>query len=335
MKNYNILIIRLSSFGDVLLTTPLLRAIKRKYPDSNIHYITRKSNQQIFQNNPYISKIISYENNLHNQIKELIQKNQYDFVVDLQNNLRSKSLIKNIKSQKFKYQKNNLRKFLLVKFKINLIKNPELNVAEKYIKAVDGLEPDNLSLEYYPKNYQTEEKKSKKRIGICPASKHFTKSWPIEYYTELSKSLISKGYDVVVLGGKDDENTAQKIFDSVAGVINCITKDNDLDFMYSQMLNCNVIVCNDSGLMHFACTIPKKNIIAIFGSTVKEFGFTPYNNPNAEIVENIDLKCRPCTHIGRDKCPKNHFKCMMDIKPEFILKKIEDKINATNLENNL
>lgn len=335
MEKYNILIIRLSSFGDVLLTTPLLRAIKRKYKSSIIHFLTRKNNIQIFQNNPLVDKIIIYENELHNQIKETLKSQIYDIVIDLQNNLRSNSLLRYVKSRKIKYPKNNLRKFLLVKFKINLLKNRNLNVAEKYIKTVDGLEPDNQSLEYFPTIVINREIKTKKRVGICPASKHFTKSWPKEYYIELSKKLIATGYEVVVLGGKDDEIIAQDIMMIVNDVRNGITKDNDLDYLFSQMLNCDLIVCNDSGLMHFACTIPNKNIITIFGSTVKDFGFTPYNNPNAEIIEISDLKCRPCTHIGKEKCPKKHFKCMLDIKPDIVFKKIEEKINVNNLENNL
>ncbi len=330
MQNIKILIIRLSSFGDVLLTTPLVRILNKKYPQASLDFLTRSSNIQIFKNNPNISKIIAYENNLHQKIKDEICNSNYNIIIDLQNNLRSRRLHQGIKAQKFYYHKNNIQKFLLVKFKINLIKNKISNVAEKYIASVEGLEPDNNSLEYYPDNLKIDENKTKKRIGICPGAKHYTKSWPIDYYIELSKYLISNGYEVIILGGKSDESFAKQILEKVPECIYGIT-ENNLDELYNSMYNCDLIVCNDSGLMHFACTIPKKNIIAIFGPTVKEFGFLPYNNQNATVVENENLNCRPCTHIGREKCPKQHFKCMKDITSLQILKIIEEKINANDL----
>ncbi|HOP50921.1 MAG TPA: glycosyltransferase family 9 protein [Ignavibacteriales bacterium] len=330
----NILIIRLSSFGDILLTTPLVRVLRKKYQNAKITYLTRKPFTAIFKNNPNIDLVIPYENSKHSQIKQELQNNNYNIIIDLQNNLRSKRLIFGLNCKKYKYQKDNLRKFLLVKYKINLFNEKILSVAEKYIKSVENLKPDSKSLEFYPDKIEQKEDKTKKCIGICPGSKHFTKSWPIEYYVEISKILINKGYDVIVLGGKDDEAVAKEILNKVPQIIWGIT-NNNLNELYWNMHNCDLIICNDSGLMHFACTLPNKKIIAIFGPTVKEFGFSPYNNPNAIVLENNNIKCRPCTHIGNKKCPKIHFKCMKDIQPSYVLKKIEEMINGNSMENNL
>ena len=92
------------------------------------------------------------------------------------------------------------------------------------------------------------------------------------------------------------------------------------------MKECKAIVCNDSGLMHTACAM-KVPVLALFGSTIREFGFTPYNNKNL-ILENKTLSCRPCTHIGRENCPKNHFKCMLELSPGDAYNKLIELINS-------
>ena len=105
------------------------------------------------------------------------------------------------------------------------------------------------------------------------------------------------------------------------GVTN-LCNDNDLLKTVSEMKKCKMIICNDSGLMH-AATAVSIPVAAIFGSTVKELGFTPYRSSHL-LIENKGIHCRPCSHIGKDKCPKRHFKCMLDLTPELVYNKIKN-----------
>ena len=157
-------------------------------------------------------------------------------------------------------------------------------------------------------------------VGICPGSKHFTKMWPEENYIQLGKLLERNGYTAVLFGGKDDKQICRRIVSNLTSAIN-LSNDNDILQTAADMKMCEVIYCNDSGLMHTATAV-NVPVIAFFGSTVREFGFAPYNSVNI-ILENNSLSCRPCTHIGRSSCPKKHFKCMKEISVELAFTQLE------------
>jgi lipopolysaccharide heptosyltransferase II len=136
--------------------------------------------------------------------------------------------------------------------------------------------------------------------------------WPQKYYIDLGNYLVKSGRTVVLFGGKDDKEICGEIAAEIHGAIN-LFNDNDLFKTAVDMKKCSALICNDSGMMHVACAL-KVPVVAIFGSTVSYFGFTPYKNKSI-VLENESLSCRPCSHIGKDACPKHHFKCMTEITP--------------------
>jgi len=320
-KFNKVLIIRLSSFGDVLLTTPLIRALKAHYKGAEIDFIVREQYYDLLTLNPAINQIIVYENDKKKiaALRSRLTHNKYDLVIDLQNNLRSRLLLKGIGPPIVRFNKHSIKKFLLVKFKINMLKDLP-PVPERYIKTVPGLAVNNDGVEFYTdKNHNPLLTNGKISIGLCPGSRHFTKMWKKEYFISLGNLLSKNGYKVVLFGGKDDMDICSEISEKISGSIN-LSNDNDALQTAVDMKMCSAIVCNDSGLMHLASAI-KIPVVVIFGSTVREFGFAPYKNKNI-IVENNSLSCRPCSHIGKDYCPKEHFKCMSDILPELVFENI-------------
>ena len=154
---------------------------------------------------------------------------------------------------------------------------------------------------------------------------HFTKRWPIEFYAEFGRRLTKEGYMIAVLGGESDKTICSDLQKMIPNSID-LSNNNDLFQTAAHMKNCKAVVCNDSGLMHTAAAmgIP---VISIFGSTVKEFGFAPYGVQSL-VIENHDLNCRPCTHIGKSKCPKTHFKCMNDITPNLVYDKFKNLLGS-------
>lgn len=325
-KINTVLIIRLSSFGDVLLTTPLIRALKENHKDVRIDFIVREQYYDLLKLNPAVNQIYVYETNKQ-KIKELrssLIRNRYNFVIDLQNNLRSRLLLRNIASSIVRFKKHSIKKFLLVKFKINLLKNLT-PIAERYIQTVPGLKPDNNGLEFHTDKYQSGLLSERTNIiGLCPGSRHFTKMWGKENFILLGSILTKNGFNVVLFGGKDDINICAEISTMIQGAIN-LCNGNDALQTAADMKSCRAIVCNDSGLMHLA-SANKIPIIAIFGSTVRGFGFVPYKTKYI-ILENNSLSCRPCSHIGKDHCPKQHFKCMIAITPEHVFNNLKKIIN--------
>ncbi len=321
-----LLIIRLSSLGDILLTTPLLRSIKKEYPSAQIDFLIRNAYKECVEHNPYISELLIYTNDKDTQ-KGLAQKlinSEYDFVIDLQNNLRSKKLTGSFKCPVYRFSKRSIEKFLLVNFKINLLKDAP-SIPERYAKSFPGFELDNEGLEIFlPKEFSTSEKKEDRIIGFCPGSRHFTKMWPKEFYIELGRKLTEKGYAVHLIGGQSDIDICKEISFAIHGAVD-LSNQNNLYLTAAEIKKCSAVVCNDSGLMHLACAV-KTPVLVFFGSTVKEFGFAPYKNKNL-ILENNSLSCRPCSHIGRNKCPKRHFNCMNDITPQLACEKLEELLS--------
>ncbi len=326
-KLKKVLIIRLSSLGDILLSTPLIRTLKEKYPQIEIDFLLKERYKDVLVQNPYLNHIYEYPVN-NDELTKLIEylKNQnYDLALDLQNNFRSKRINSSIKVPKLKFRKKDLEKMLLVHLKINkLTGTPPIPV--RYSKVLNEFQLDNNGLDLFTnKKPSNLFKDDQKYIGFCPGSRHFTKMWPKEYYIRLGNILKNEKYNIALFGGQDDFDICKEISSQIQDSINLCNKDDILQTA-ADMKKCNAVVCNDSGLMHTACA-EKIPVLAFFGSTVKEFGFTPYRNKNI-ILENNSLSCRPCTHIGKSYCPKRHFKCMVDIKPEIAFTKLNLLINS-------
>jgi len=311
-----ILVVRLSSLGDILLTTPLIRSLKKEKPELEIHFLLREEYQDVLVNNPHLSKLITIKiEDPSSKTKEILSQNKYDFVIDLQNNLRSRSLTYSLKCSKVRFRKLSWQKFLLVNFKINKLSEAP-PIPERYASIIDDLKLDEEGLDLFTDKKPSEKFDGLKNlIGFCPGSRHYTKMWPKEYYIELGKKIIDNDFNLVLFGGKDDKIICDQISSNVSKCIN-LCNDNDILQTTADMKMCKTIICNDSGLMHAACAV-KVPVIAIFGSTVKEFGFTPYRSKNL-ILENKSLTCRPCSHIGKSSCPKDHFKCMKEINPQLV-----------------
>ncbi|MCF8242314.1 MAG: glycosyltransferase family 9 protein [Melioribacteraceae bacterium] len=315
-----ILIIRLSSLGDVLLTSPFVRGIKQKYPASNIDFLVRQEFSDTVKFNPNLNNIFTIERDKDygGTISELKNK-RYDLVIDLQNNFRSQLITVKLKTKIFRFNKPNIKKMLLVNFKWNLF-NSVKEIPLRYAETLPGIKLDEKGLELFvPGEIKPQIESSVINIGFAPGSKHFSKMWPAGYFIELGNLLSEKGKRIILFGGKDDKVICAELEEKIKGAVNLCT-DNDLLQTAADMKQCSMILCNDSGLMHTACAVDVP-VIAIFGSTVKEFGFAPYN-VDSLVIENNSLTCRPCSHIGRSDCPKKHFKCMLELTPGLVLESI-------------
>lgn len=315
-----ILIIRLSSLGDILLTTPLIRSIKKEFPQVEIEMLLRYEYRETLENNPYLTRLLLLERTKKSEaeIFGTINSVGYDLIIDLQNNIRTTILLRRLKKNVLSFKKRRLDKFLLVNFKINRMKNLP-PIPQRYAETVEGLTLDDDGLDLFIPEEIKPQNVHHNTIALCPGARHFTKRWQFDYFVTLGKMLISNKYNVALIGGRSDLEICNKLYEEIPGSINLCKEDGILQIA-SNLKNCIAAVCNDSGLMHTACAV-KTPVLAIYGSTVKEFGFTPYKNKNI-ILENINLNCRPCTHIGKSSCPKKHFRCMKDLTPESAYKSL-------------
>ncbi|MBS1514471.1 MAG: glycosyltransferase family 9 protein [Bacteroidetes bacterium] len=308
-----ILIIRFSSLGDIILSFPLINALKKEYPKAEIHFLTKSVYKGILELNPKISKIIEFNNEPLSIVREKIVKEGYDLVLDIHKKFRSILLTKFSGLNVRRYKKDTFKKFLLVKFKINLFKTV-IPVYLKYIKSAGK----NFSEKYFTFSaseltFPKEKNHNFNYVVAAPSSRHFTKTFPKEKFAGVLNSLKVKA---ILIG----DNSARDLeicthIEKETGAVNLCGK---LSFqeLANLLHHSELVLTNDSAIMHFAEALGKK-VCVFFGSTVKEFGFFPQLS-TSKVYENKDLKCRPCTHIGLSSCPKGHFKCMNELKIENI-----------------
>ena len=236
-----ILIIRLSSLGDIILTTPVIRSLKENYPHLVIDILLKQQYSDVYKFNPYISDVILYK-------KDLVLS-EYDLIIDLQNNFRSGVAIKKLSSPVVKFNKRGIDKFLLVHFKINRLKDAPL-IPVRYANIIPGFELDNQGTDLFLGDiYEPGLDRRENYIGICPGSRHFTKRWPGDFFTELSNNLIKSGFKIALFGGKTDRQTCKRISEKVPGSID-LSNDDNLLKTATDLKCCTAVVCNDSGLMH-------------------------------------------------------------------------------------
>lgn len=315
-----ILIIRFSSLGDILLTTPVIRALKKTFPNAALDFFVRREYADAIKFNPHLNIIYALSRSEKGKfVLKILKNNNYNFIIDLQNNLRSRLIVKSLNKPTYSYRKPTWDKYLLVRFKINRFKSIK-SIPQRYADSIPGLILDNKGLELFaPSDSESVLSPSDNYIGICPGAKHYTKRWLPEYFVEFGNELHSKGFQILVFGGLDDKLLCELISSQIQGSLN-LCNENELLTTSAHMKNCRVMVCNDSGLMHTAAAAGTP-IVSIFGSSVQEFGFAPFGVPNL-ILENKLLSCRPCSHIGRSSCPKKHFKCMKEITPKTVIESV-------------
>ncbi|NOY51709.1 MAG: glycosyltransferase family 9 protein [Chlorobi bacterium] len=319
-----ILIIRFSSIGDIVLTSPVARAIKEQ-SDFEIHALTKKRYHYLYKNNPRISKTIGFSKSVTEVLDEL-KKEKYDFIVDLQKNVRSVKLVKSLKVPHSSFPKLNIEKWLLVNLHIN--KLPEKHIVERYFEAVKPLniENDNKGLEYYlPHNFNTKPTSinkglSKGYIAFIIGGQHSTKIMPAVKVASIASQL---SLPVILIGGPEDKKRGEEVVKSATSnlIINCCGQYS-INASASLVKQAKLVITNDTGLMHVGAAF-KRPIISLWGNTIPEFGMYPYfpqQRAQYVISEVSGLKCRPCSKIGFDKCPKGHFKCMLDQDERFIIK---------------
>ncbi|GEO08226.1 glycosyltransferase family 9 protein [Segetibacter aerophilus] len=309
------LIIRFSSIGDIVLTTPVIRGLKLQVEGAEVHYLTKNSFKGIVESNPYIDKVHVLEEDFDGMINKL-SKEAFDHIIDLHHNLRTLKVKKALsKVPAFSFNKLNIKKWLLTALKINLL--PPIHIVDRYLEAVEsfGVKNDGKGLDYFipvqdkVPDHDIPAAQSLGYTGIVIGAAHNTKKLPLYKLKELCTKI---NHPIVLLGGPEDRAIGDEIasIDPIK-IYNSCGKFN-LNESADLVRRAKVIVTHDTGLMHIAAAF-KKPIISVWGNTVPAFGMTPYfGNTNVEHVlfEIKKLWCRPCSKIGYSKCPLGHFKCM-------------------------
>ena len=327
-----ILLIRFSSIGDIILTTPVIRCLKLQIPDIELHVLTKSSYQNLLSCNPYINKVYGLKGDLKELLPEL-KAEHYDFVVDLHRNLRSRRVKNALRKPSATFPKLDFQKFLYTKLKIG--KLPDIHIVDRYFKAVEklGVKNDAQGLDFFfdENNTVLPPEMPEKYAAIVIGGQHSTKILPAEKVIEVCRAL---DFPVVLVGGKEDAERGEYIYKALEN--NVLNTCGRFSIAQSAMvLKCaEVVLANDTGMMHIAAAL-RKPIVSVWGNTVPEFGMYPYlpTCPQRSfIIENKALKCRPCHKLGYKQCPKGHFACMDTLNADEIARKMKELMKNEKAE---
>ena len=311
------LVLRFSSIGDILLTTPVVRCLAMQQPGSEIHYLTRTSYASLLEPLPYIHRVISFEQHT-GEILRTLKQEHYDFVIDLHKNFRSVFLRARLGRPSASFPKLNFRKWWLVHTGMNLL--PSVHVTDRYFEAVRPLgitndgkgldlvipEAEEVSEEAYPEAFRNG------FVAMAVGARHFTKQIPAGLAAGI---LRNSTMPFVLLGGKEDHPKAEEIISQVHQPVWNACGQLSLLQSASVLRRALAVVTADTGLMHMAAALGKKTL-SIWGSTTPAFGMYPYlpGREHLSVMTGVEtLACRPCSKLGHSRCPRGHFKCMNEI----------------------
>lgn len=327
-----ILLIRFSSIGDIVLTTPVIRCLKQQIDGVEIHVLTKNSYRNLLLNNPYINKVYCLKDSLKDLLPELKAEN-YDYIVDLHKNFRSFRVKWSLRRPSSSFPKLDFQKFLYTKLKIG--KLPDIHIVDRYFKAVEnlGVKNDGQGLDFFfgenDSNLSVE--LPPRFAAVVIGGQHATKILPAEKVAEVCRNL---DFPAVLIGGKEDAERGEMIAAASENkVLNLCGKLNVGQSAWVLKVS-DVVLANDTGMMHIAAAL-RKPIVSVWGNTVPEFGMYPYlpTCPQRScIVENKDVRCRPCHKLGYKQCPKGHFACMNTFDAKEIADKMRKMIEKEKAE---
>lgn len=311
-----ILVIRFSSIGDIVLTTPVIRALHLQL-GAEVHFLTKSTFVSIVQTNANVAKVITLSEDFGEMIRTL-KMEDYDHVIDLHHNIRTKRIKVALGVKATSFHKLNFEKWLLVRLGINRL--PDIHIVDRYLDAarVFGVKKDHKGLDFFI----PEEKRidTLNAFGFQPGSyisivigaAHQTKCLTGDQIIQLCRSL---DMPVILMGGKEEIPKANCILESASSAL-VKNACGGFDILQSGSIlqQSGAVIAHDTGLMHMTAALKKPQVV-IWGNTVPEFGMYPYYGTEAVkwiSFEQKNLPCRPCTKIGFPQCPKGHFKCILD-----------------------
>lgn len=328
-----ILIVQTAFIGDVIIITPLIRAIKEIYPTTLLDVMVIPQTAGVLENNPNINEIILFDkrkNKIFAFVKTLqqLKKNRYDLAISPHSSITTGLLLKYAKiKMRIGYDRWTAAKYLTHK-----VPHPDgIHKTLKNLTLLSFLSDKTFfhQTELFPSTSMIEKatkllgelNNSRKIIAIAPGSVWFTKKWPTEYYKTLAEQLVENNFDIVLIGSKEEKEICVEVLPDKNG----INLAGELSILESAAVisQCDLLICNDSGALHIANAM-QTDVFAFFGPTVQSIGYYPFHEN--DFVFEREMECRPCGSHGGNTCPLKHHECMKMIYPEEVLKKVLKKL---------
>lgn len=318
-----ILVIRFSSIGDIVLTSPVVRCLKEQIPGAEIHFVTKAAFREVLEHNPYLHTLWSFKEDI-SELYEPLKAEKFDVLIDLHHNLRSLRLKQRLGVRSYRFNKLNIKKFLAVRLKMRN-QLPDVHIVDRYLETVRplGIKNDGKGLDYFIGPEAEMDVMSRffngvdtRYLALVIGGSYFTKQIPL---VKLQEIVSASPWPVILLGGASDKSTGLQLTASIPQkqVFNACGEFS-LNQSACILRSAEWVITSDTGLMHIAAAFHKK-IVSVWGNTIPEFGMGVYKPvPESKVLQVEGLSCRPCSKLGYKKCPEGHFKCMMDQNVQFI-----------------
>ena len=328
-----LLIIRFSSIGDIVLTTPVIRALKQQL-GAEVHYLTKQGFRGIVAANPHVAKVYTINNKV-SEVMSALKEEKYDYVIDLHRNLRSAQVKWGLGARSYSFDKINWEKWLIVNLKANRL--PDVHIVGRYLATVEslGVKNDGLGLDYFippedevsvgnllATNVLAPQQEAPKYIAFVIGAAHNTKRLPTDKIISICRQV---SMPVLLLGGPGEADEGTQIADAAGGQVLNMCGLFNLNQSASIVRQAYKVISHDTGLMHIAAAFGK-SLLSVWGNTIPEFGMYPYYPEGVNRNTTFEVKglsCRPCSKIGFQECPKGHFRCMRDISEEAIVRALQ------------
>src|SRR5688572_168093 len=331
------LVIRFSSIGDIVLASPVLRCLKKQVMTAEVHFLTKSSFKAVTISNPYVDKFFYYDNDI-NAVIDLLKKEEYDYVIDLHNNFRSNKVKRSLEAKSYTINKRNFEKFLLTRFKIDIM--PKRHITKRSLDTIAdfGVIDDEAGLDYFiPEEDLVKESDIPAShhagyIAIVIGASYYTKKLPVHKLITLCESIH---HPIILIGGREDVRVGEEVAAFGNGkVYNACGKFN-LNESADLVRRSKIVISHDTGLQYIASAFNKK-VLAIWGSTSPRLDVEPYyskaflatqkEKPYENIIRLPELWCQPCSKYGKKKCPLGHFKCMEQMDINYITERVEYRL---------
>ena len=317
-----ILLLRFSSIGDIVLTTPVARCLHEQL-GAEVHYLTKQAFSSILTPNPHVRRVFSFQKEV-TEVLPALKKEKYDWVIDLHHNLRSQRVKWVLGRPARSFGKLNFEKWLLVNLKIDRL--PNVHIVQRYLATVRhlGVQDDGQGLDYFipaaeevPVNQLNPLLLEGGFVAFVVGAAHATKQLPLEKAIAICQNLP---LPVALLGGPGDRDLGEAIATAAGPQVINLCGRLRLHQSASVLRQAARVITPDTGLMHIAAAL-RKPIVSVWGSTTPRFGMTPWYPTGMSLntsMEVLGLPCRPCSKIGYAACPQGHFRCMHDQSTEQI-----------------
>lgn len=344
MSNYTKIGIWQTAFlGDAVLTLPLIKALKDRYPDAEIHFFVRAGVESVFEGQPEITQVHPFAK--RGKDKSLsaayrfgrsIGRQGFDLWISTHASLRSAIVAKATGiTRRIGYDQPWFNRFAYTETVSRRFE--ELEEIERLLQLLKPLGLDtptpraqlvlHESAKIDANRFWAVHFSGQPVLGMHPGSTWPTKCWPVEYFSAIIDMATEAGVKVILFAGPDEKEVADQVRRGAEYGQDILDLSGKLSLpqLAAYLGKLDAYLTNDSGPMHLAWTqdVP---LVALFGPTVKELGFFPRGD-NATVAE-IPLKCRPCGLHGPRTCPKGHHNCMRELTPEQVWNELRKKLNV-------